>query len=415
MKSLRYIWFIALKDLTIFVRDRASLFFFIVFPFMFMFLFNFLMQGVGGEDERLEIHLATLEPAGGLSHQILSFMETKDEASLKPGDPIIIWEKDYNAARQAVNDGELEGFLTFPADFSQAVMAAESPAKLEIYADAGAVNTRAVLNGVASMISSQIGVNRVIIGATRQLMEMNGATQEEIMAASGKIQSELFAEGTGEAGDAYLTYRIEKVGEVEAENPANFVVPGYLVMFVFFAAAVAAESIVKERQNNTLERLLATSVSKESILGGIYTGSVVKGLIQIIIFWGVGILVFKVDMGLSPAAVIILSILMVIMSSAFAIMLATLVRTVRSAASLAVLTALLLAPLGGCWWPSFVYPEWLQNVAKITPHAWATEGFNKLLIFGADFGDVWSSMVALLVFAAIFGIIGIWRFRTSAV
>jgi ABC-2 type transport system permease protein len=413
MKSLRYIWFIALKDLTIFVRDRASLFFFIVFPFMFMFLFNFLMQGVGGEDERLEIHLATLEPAGGLSHQILSFMETKDEASLKPGDPIIIWEKDYNAARQAVNDGELEGFLTFPADFTSALMAG-SAAKLEIYADAGAVNTRAVLNGVASGIVSQITTGRVIIGATRQLMEMNGATQEEIMAASGKIQSELFAEGTGEAGDAYLTYRIEKVGEVEAENPANFVVPGYLVMFVFFAAAVAAESIVKERQNNTLERLLATSVSKESILGGIYTGSVVKGLIQIIIFWGVGILVFKVDMGLSPAAVIILSILMVIMSSAFAIMLATLVRTVRSAASLAVLTALLLAPLGGCWWPSFVYPEWLQNVAKITPHAWATEGFNKLLIFGADFGDVWSSMVALLVFAAIFGIIGIWRFRTSS-
>jgi ABC-2 type transport system permease protein len=200
-----------------------------------------------------------------------------------------------------------------------------------------------------------------------------------------------------------------------AENPANYVVPGYLVMFVFFAAAISAESIVRERQNHTLERLLATSVRKESILGGIYTGSVIRGLIQIIIFWTVGMLVFKVDMGLSPAAVIILSVLMVIMSSAFALMLATLARTIRSAASLAVITSLLLAPLGGCWWPSFLYPEWLQTAAKITPHAWATLGFNKLMLFGASFGDVWSSMVALVVFTIIFGAVGIWRFRTGAV
>jgi ABC-2 type transport system permease protein len=403
-----------MKDLKIFATDRATVFFFIVFPFMFIILFNFLMRGTGAEDTRLEVHLATREAAGGLSQQIISAIETKDEAALAPGDPIIIWDKDYNAARQAVIDGRLNGFLAFPADFTQAVTTG-SPTELEIFADAGATNTRAVLGGVAAEIASQISTDRVIINATAQLMAMNGATAEEMRAAIGKITDELFAQGAAGARTTYITYRPEEVGQVEAENPANYVVPGYLVMFVFFAAAVSAEAIVKERQNHTLERLLATSVKRESILGGIYTGSVIRGLIQILIFWAVGILVFKVDLGLSPAAVIILSILMVIMSSAFALMLATLVRTIRSAASLAVITSLLLAPLGGCWWPSFLYPDWLQNIAKITPHAWATEGFNKLMLFGASFGDVWSSMVALLVFTVIFGGIGIWRFRTSAV
>jgi ABC-2 type transport system permease protein len=163
-----------------------------------------------------------------------------------------------------------------------------------------------------------------------------------------------------------------------------------------------------------MERLLASSVKKESILGGIYLSTTIRGLIQIIIFWGLGILIFKVDMGLAPAAVIILSVLMVVMSSAFALMLATLARTLRSAASLAVITSLLLAPLGGCWWPSFLYPDWLQTASKITPHAWATEGFNKLMLFGASFGDVVPSMAALLVFTVIFGVIAIWQFRTSA-
>jgi ABC-2 type transport system permease protein len=105
---------------------------------------------------------------------------------------------------------------------------------------------------------------------------------------------------------------------------------------------------------------------------------------------------------------------MVIMSAAFAIMLATLVKTQRSAGSIAVLASLVLAPLGGCWWPLFITPKWMQFIAKITPHGWATTGFNKLMVFGADFTAATPSMLALIGFAAAFGIIAIWRFRTSA-
>jgi ABC-2 type transport system permease protein len=413
MKNLKRAWIIAMKDLKIFATDRASVFFFIIFPFMFIILFNFLMRGMGGEDQRLELHLATQEGPSGLSQQIIGAMETKDEAVLQPGEPVIVWEKDYNAAKQAVDDKKLGGFLTFPADFTQALTNG-ARTNLEIYADAGDVNTRAALNGMARAISSQVSTDLVVIHATSELLAASGATQAEINAAVQKIMGGFITGGAGGTQTSYLTINTEKVGDVVATNPANYVVPGYLVMFVFFAAAIAAEMIVKERENHTLERLLASSVTKESILGGVYLGSVVRGLIQIIIFWTFGILVFNVDMGLSPAAVIILSVLMVIMSSAFALMLATLVRTVRAAASLGVLASLLLAPLGGCWWPSFLYPAWLQNVAKITPHAWATEGFNKLMLFGASFGDVVPSMVALLVFTAVFGGIAVIRFRTSA-
>ena len=105
---------------------------------------------------------------------------------------------------------------------------------------------------------------------------------------------------------------------------------------------------------------------------------------------------------------------MVIMSAAFGIMLATLVKTQRSAGSIAVLTSLVFAALGGCWWPLFILPKWMQSIAKITPHAWANTGFNKLMVFGADFSAVVPEMLALVCFAAAFGIIAIWRFRTSA-
>jgi ABC-2 type transport system permease protein len=413
MNSLKQIWFIALKDLKIFSRDRHSVFMFIIFPFLFIILFSFLLKGTGGEDTRLELHLATREAAGGLSYQIIGAMVMQDETLLPPGQPIIAWDKDYEAARQAVDDRELAGFVAFPADFTKALMEG-TPTSLEVMADAGNINTQTALNGLADTISSQIGTRQVIIKASVVLLVESGAISPDPESVD-KVVQEMMAGMLAEGETAYIEFTTDKVGEVEAENPSDYVIPGYLVMFVFFAAALTAEIIVRERQNHTLERLLASSVKRASILGGIFTGSVIKGLVQIVIFWTVGILAFKVDMGLSPVGVIILSLLMVLMSSAFAVMLATLVRTSRSASSLAVITSLTLAPLGGCWWPLFLYPQWLQNIAKISPHAWAVEGYNKIMLFGADFGAAVPGMLALVGFAVIFGVIAVWRFRAAAV
>ncbi len=414
MKTLQHAWLIAVKDLKIFSRDRTAVFFFVIFPFMFMILFNFLLRGVGTGDQRLELHLVTQEAAGGLSQLIIGAMATKDEAALAPGEPVIIWDSDYAADRQAVDDGKLAGFIAFPADFTQKLSTGANTS-LEVVASASDVNTRAALNGVAQSVSSRIGTDEVIIQASVALLVEGGAVPNNPGAIGQAVQQmvqKIFAGGGAPA--SYLTFATENVGAVQAANPANYVVPGYLVMFVFFAAAIASESIVKERNTHTLERLLASSVKKEAILGGIFTGSFIRGLVQIMIFWGVGILAFKVDLGLSPAGVMVLSLLMVIMSAAFSLMLATLARTQRSANSLAVITSLVLAPLGGCWWPFFLYPAWLQNIARVTPHAWAVTGFNKLMVFGADFSAAVPDMLALAGFAAVFGLIAVWRFRTSA-
>ncbi|MDO8885959.1 ABC transporter permease [Candidatus Oleimmundimicrobium sp.] len=415
MGQLRYVWLIAKKDIKLFFTDRLVLFFFVLFPFLFIIMFNFMQSGVGAEDERLVLHLATQEAKGGISHQIIEAMETQDEAKLKPGEPEIVWEKDYNKAHQKVEDKKLDGFLSFPKNFTEGLMMGYG-AQLEVVADAEAVNTIAALNGLAQVIGSRVGSQQVVTNASIGLLI------EEQMSASGDManigqafQQPFLIQQDTVLEDTFIDFGVEKVGEVEPFNVNDYTVPGYLVMFVFFAAALSATMIVRERQNNTMERLLTGSASRESIIGGIFAGTAAKGLIQIFIFWTVGILVLHVDIGLAPAAVIILSVLMVIMSSAFSIMLATLVKTERSADSIAVLTSLVLAPLGGCWWPLFITPKWMQALAKITPHGWATTGFNKLILFGAEFNAVIPEMLALIGFAVVFGIIAIWRFRTSAV
>ena len=415
MKYLSHIWFIARKDLKLFVTDRAALFFFIAFPFLFVALFSVILSGVGSEDERLELHVVTQEDRGDLSYHIAEAVATKDELELEPGEPIIVWDDDYEKALQAIADGELSGFLAFPEDFTDGISLGYGT-NIEVVADPEATYDRAALNSMAEAIASQVGLQQVVRNAITGLMLEGWLESQADSSRIGQEIPELMSVQRGvPTRSSLIEYGVKKVGEVEGEEPSNFVIPGYLVMFVFMAAAFSAETIVRERQNYTLERLLAASVKRESILGGMYAGIAVKGLIQITIFWTVGILFFNMNIGHSPLAVIMLSLLMVVMSSAFALMLATLAKTQRSASSIALITSLVLAPLGGCWWPLFITPRWMQFIAKITPHGWATTGFNKLLVFSSDFSAAVPEMLALLGFAVLFGIIAVWRFRTSAV
>lgn len=412
MIRLKYVWLLARKDLKLFSRDRGALIFFVLFPLMFMTMFSFI--NFGSSDPRLELHLVTSEPAGGLSHRIIDSMVTGDDAELEPGELVFIKEGDYGTALKMVENEELDGFLAFPEDFTGSIYSGSGTA-LEVVANPSAINTRAALNGMADSISAEIGAHYVIASSTIELMIRNSVIAPNDTEAINNIVGSLL--GNAEQMDSMTSgihIEIEKSGEIESENPIDWSLTGYLVMFVFFGAALGAESIVKERQNHTLERLLTGTVHREEILGGIFIGTSIKGIIQVLIFWVFGILVFKADLGLAPGAVILLSFLMVIMSSAFSVMLATLVKTQRSAGSVGTLTSLVLAPLGGCWWPLFILPAWMQGLAKITPHGWANTGFNKLMLFGAEFGDVIPEMLVLVAFTVFFGIIAVWRFRTTA-
>ena len=413
MEQLKRVWFITLINLKRFTNDRVALFFFLIFPFIFVVIFNFMMKGMGSSDERLQLHMVTREAAGGLSYQLISAMETKDSAQLQPGAPEIIWDKDYNLARQQVEDKKLSGFLAFQEDFTQAVMMGYGT-KLEVVVNPSDTTTRAALNGLASNIAAQVGTDQLAGNTAISLIVEQSLVTGDTSTLGKDITGIVGSTGVT-MGPSLISFQTENVGDIKAENPANYVIPGYLVMFTFFAAAQSASIIVLERQNNTLERLLASSAKRQSILGGMFLGTITRGLIQIAIFWIVGALIFKIDMGASPFGIILLSVLMVLVSASFSIMLATLVKTEKSASGLGILISLVLAPLGGCWWPLFIEPKWMQFIAKLIPHGWANSGFNTLMVFGGDFNAVIPNMLALAGFAIVFGIIAVARFRTDAV
>lgn len=409
MRGPRHIWYIALNNLRMFLTDRLALGMFIAFPFLFIIMFNMLLSNAGVQDSRIELHVATRE-TDGISLHLIQSIVTTDESQLQPGQPVIVWDKDYAQAKADVEAKTIRGLLVFPSDFTQNVMSGQST-ELEILAQAEANDVRMSLAGLANGIASEIRADNMEINSISRLMVQQGASQAEIQQAISQL---IQSNSSQPDSPALISFQAESLGQVKPVNSSSYVVPGYLVMFVFFASAIASVEIIHERKNHTLERLIAGAVRKESILGGIYLGAVFRGLVQIAIFWTFGILVFHVDMGIAPWAVILLSVLVVLMSAAFSLLLATTVKTERGASGLAVVCSLLLAPLGGCWWPLFIDPKWMQFLAKLTPHGWANDGFNKLMLFGATGADVIWQMLALVGFTLLFIVIAIVRFRTSA-
>ncbi len=381
---------IAAKDMRIFFASRFAVAFAFIFPFLFIIGFTLALRGVGPGDEQLVLIVAT-EDRGPIARQVVDALADDPEGRFM--------EMPRAEAATALKDGEIDGFVALPADFSASVLSGRR-ASIEVHALADEPDTAAALEGVASSLASLVELNGVVTRAVATLAGEAGA---------GAIDPSEIRRVVGG-----VAFESERVGDVEPFDPSALTVPGYLVMFVFFAAALSAQSIAIERETHTLERLLSNGVRRETVILGKLLSGAYRGFMQLAVLWIVGVFGFGLDLGASPAAVVGISLLMVAASSAFAVMLASVARTRRAADSAAVLASLVLAPIGGCWWPAFIMPQWMQTMSKATPHGWATQGFNKLLLFGATGGDVAAEMAALAVFAAIFLAVALWRFRTAA-
>jgi ABC-type multidrug transport system permease subunit len=62
-----------------------------------------------------------------------------------------------------------------------------------------------------------------------------------------------------------------------------------------------------------------------------------------------------------------------------------------------VIGTLLLAALGGCWWPIEVAPAWMQQLALFLPTGWVMDALHRLMYFGDGLGDVSNHLIGLFI------------------
>ena len=184
-----------------------------------------------------------------------------------------------------------------------------------------------------------------------------------------------------------------------------------MITWVFIPLIAISAMFAYERQNGTLRRLMVTPTRKSTYLLGTIFGQVVTALVQMLLLVLFGIFVMKSDWGSQPLALAVMMVSAALAAAALGTTLGTFVKTEGQATGLSIMTGMVMALLGGCWYPLEMFPQTVQTVVKILPTTWAMRGLLDIVLRGQGMAAILPDAAILFGFAAAFLGIGIWRFK----
>ena len=202
----------------------------------------------------------------------------------------------------------------------------------------------------------------------------------------------------------------------QLDSLAPVVVGFFLYFFVFILTGV---SFLRERIGGTLERLLATPITRSEIVIGYSLGFGFFATLQIavVLAFVLGRLeipalgpvpAFALGLGVRVAGNPLIAYLLVLVLGLGAVSLGIFLSTfARSELQILQFIPVVIVPqglLGGFFWPIDQLPSLLQPVARILPVTYAIDGLRQVMIAGADLtsGQVLFDLAVLTGIAAIF-------------
>jgi ABC-2 type transport system permease protein len=264
------------------------------------------------------------------------------------------------------------------------------------------------------------------------------AAQTAIRSVSSSINAantaldEAKAKGTfesSEAEQAYFDDALKLAKDMQADAPERITIiegnttedveydpranssAGQMVTWVFIPLFGISALFAFERQQGTLRRLLTTPTTKAVFLLGTISGQVVMALVQMTLLILFGTFALDLNWGREPFALFVLLTCAALAAGAIGTAMGTFVKTEGQASGLSIMAGMVMALLGGCWYPLELFPAAVQNIVKVLPTTWAMQGLIDLLLRNAGLSGILLESGVLLGFAALFLSIGVMRFR----
>lgn len=197
-------------------------------------------------------------------------------------------------------------------------------------------------------------------------------------------------------------------------NASSFqiAVPGNAVLFGFFIALTVAMAFVTDRRTGTWRRLLAAPVSRASALLATLVPYYLIALTQLAFLFGIGVLVFGMQIAGSVAALCALSLAMAYCAVALGLLFAAIGGSERQLGGIGSVVLLVMGMIGGCMMPRLAMPPFMKSLGLGVPHGWALDGYYDVLVReGTGLAEVAPSIGALLGFGTMFALIGVALFR----
>jgi ABC-2 type transport system permease protein len=263
-----------------------------------------------------------------------------------------------------------------------------------------------VLRSILDQFVNQVQIGRVsaevIVG---QLLENGLIPPEQAPALGARIGQEL---ASASPDSTSITVKNETAeGEPIQFNILAYLAPGMAVMFLMYTVTYGGRSLLAENFNGTLPRLLISPTFPAYVLVGKAVGILLTAVAQLLILIVGTSLMFRLQWG-DFLGVILLIFAAAWGASGWRMLFAAILKTPGQVAVTGSAVMLLFGIMGGSFFDISMLPDWVQVVNKITPNAWAVDGFY-ILSVGGKINDILPNILALLIMGAIlFAIATLW-------
>lgn len=395
---MKKLFAIAWKDIRLRFTGPTEWLFFLILPIIFTLV---LAGGTGGSTDA-RIRLVVADEAGSpLSSQLIASLS--DSATVRP-----------DVQSRAEADSQFEGRrvsaeLVIPAGFDMTHLL-QGPVQVELRQQPNNINALAAYQAVmteVNRIASRVSIANASVAAAEQARPFATAADREAYFAASLAAAE---SALAQAPERLTTTRGATADQVEYDPRANSSA-GQLITWVFIPLLGISGMFAYERQKGTLRRLLTTPTRRATFLQGTILGQVASALVQMLLLVGFGITVMRLNWGHSPAALALILVASALAAAALGTLLGALTRTEGQAGGLSWLLGMLMALLGGCWYPAELFPQFVRTAAKALPTTWAMEGMLNIVLRGQGLAGVLLPAAVLLGMAGVFFAVGIARFK----
>jgi ABC-2 type transport system permease protein len=394
---MRKIFAIAKNDIKLEFSNQNELIFFLVLPMLFTWIIGLTMQsmfteGEASSDTRTPLTIIN-EDNGEIAADLIAIIDQSD--LIRP------LEIDAETAWQRYEDEEISALLHIPSTFSTSSTALQNTT-LSLTLNPKYSSSTLIQQAVEE---SLLPINQTlsIVGLTLKDGQTQSLNIDQFNQVLASYQDPLVYEE--------VVYPEQAQQETQYTNSFQLSSPGQLVTWVLISLSGSAVVFVNERKYGTLRRLLITPTQRSTILSGKIASRVTMGLVQMILLIIFGRLVLNVNWGHAPLALALVLVSFAFTGTSLGLLLGTYAKTTRQASGLSTMSSMILAALGGAWWPLEITPHLYQQIVKIFPSTWAMIGFNRIVVAGQGLQAVLLPCAILWGYTIVFFALSIHKLR----
>ncbi|MCK6583392.1 MAG: ABC transporter permease [Anaerolineales bacterium] len=400
---------IGLKDLQLMFRDRAALTFMLLAPFLLTIGMGFVTGRFSGGSTGISdipVVIVNLDQAE-LGNALEDLFNSEDMAELL--EPTA--SSDPEAARQLIDSDQASAAVIIPQGFTRSIIPAEGTmfdansvppeaVQIEVYANP----SRPTGAGIVKAIVDEF-VSRVEEGRTSGMTSIVGLMQSGLLnPQNAESEARAMFENVDETESTAITLKTDKEGAAATEfDLLAYFAPGMALMFLMYTVSYGGRSILAERAQGTLPRLMISPTQTAQVLGGKVLGIFFMGVAQVGILILASAVFFQVKWG-DPLGMIALILAAVFGAAGWGMVITAFARTPAQVGSTGSAIMLIFGILGGSFINLEQLPPFMQTISKITPNAWGLDGFTTLAL-GGTLKNLTEPITALLIMGAVlFGI-----------